>query len=138
MSRELKASHMATVDHIHARIFAFLLKKALTHDTATYEEIALKFGLPSSGNGLGASLSPKLGHILTWCQAHGLPPISVLVVRKSGAQEGLPGRGFWSMVGLEELDDEAKRVVTTKLQKDVYEIFGSLERPGSLHQMELA
>lgn len=129
---------MANVEHIHARIFAFLLKKALTRQTATYEEIALKFDLPSTGNGLGATLSPKLGHILTWCKEHGLPPISVLVVRKSGAQMGLPGRGFWSIMELEELDDEAKRIMTTKLQNEVYKCFGDLERPGiSARQMEL-
>lgn len=128
---------MAQVDFIHGRIFAFLLKKALTRETATYEEIALKFGLPSSGNGLGASLSPKLGHLLTWCKERGLPPISVLVVRKSGAQAGLPGRGFWSMLDLEELDDDAKRIVAAKLQGEVYKCFGDLERPGNTRQMEL-
>lgn len=125
------------IQHIHARIFAFLMKKALLRETATYEEIALKFELPSTGNGLGASLSPKLGHILTWCQQHGLPPISVLVVRKSGAQMGLPGRGFWSMVGLEDLDDNAKRIVTAKLQAEVFKCFGDLERPGAFDQLEL-
>lgn len=128
---------MAQVEYIHTRIFAFLMKKALTRETATYEEIALKFGLPSTGNGLGASLSPKLGHILTWCQDHGLPPISVLVVRKSGAQMGLPGRGFWSIMELEELDDEAKRIVTAKLQNEVFKCFSDLEQPGHFHQLEL-
>lgn len=129
---------MAQVEFLHARIFAFLMRKALERKTATYEEIALKFDLPSTGNGLGATLSPKLGHILTWCQQHGLPPISVLVVRKSGAQAGLPGRGFWVIMGLDDLDDDAKRIMTTKLQLDVYRCFGDLEQPNhSANQLEL-
>jgi hypothetical protein len=116
----------ASTAPIRGRIFTFLIRKAVLRETATYEEIALRFDLPSSGSQLAVVLSPLLGDLFKWCERSGLPKITSLVVRKSGAEEGLPGRGFWTLLDLDLLDTSAKRVVLKTLQNEVYTFYSAL------------
>jgi hypothetical protein len=128
----MKSEHISMtatqpVAHLRGRIFTFLIRKAVQRDTSTYEEIALRFGLPSSGSQLAVTLSPILGDLFKWCERSGQPKITSLVVRKSGAEEGLPGRGFWTLLDLELLDTSAKRVVLKTLQNEVYTFYSALQ-----------
>lgn len=83
--------------YIRAVVFDFLVKAARQKRTITYETIALEFGLPSKGSQLGTVLSPILGDIYRFCEQRKMPPLTVLVIRKSGESMGLPGKGFWDL-----------------------------------------
>ena len=106
-------------------VYRFLVQKAQKGETSTYEEIAKKFGLPTEGNQLGKSLSPILGSIWEWCSQRGQPQLTSIVVRKSGADAGMPGRGFWTMFGddIASLDQTQKRSMTTILQQQVFSYY---------------
>ena len=106
-------------------VYRFLVMKAQKGETSTYEEIAKMFGLPVKGSQLGQALSPILGGIWEWCSQRGQPQLTAIVVRKSGADEGLPGRGFWSMFGngFETFDREKKTAMTTVLQRQVFDYY---------------
>ena len=111
------------------QIYRFLVQKAQNKQTTYYEEIAIKFqhlGLHISGSALGACLSPILDDIFKWCQERGQPPITSLVVRKSGADEGLPGAGFWIALGLPSMSSrksDYKRNVVEVLQQQVFNYY---------------
>jgi hypothetical protein len=107
-------------------VYRFLVQKAQNGETTTYESIAKEFGFPDKGNQLGQTLSPILGGIWEWCSQRGQPQLTVIVVRKSGADEGMPGRGFWSMFGenfAASLDQEQKKAMTTILQRQVFDYY---------------
>jgi len=111
------------------KVHRFLILKAQNEQTTNYEEIALKFGLPSIGNGLGAALSPILGEIFDWCKKRGQPPLTSIVVRKSGADEGLPGQGFWDLINTDikfiskDFIKYQKQIATELFQNQVFEYY---------------
>lgn len=111
------------------QIYRFLVKKAQDRQTTYYEEIAMKFehlGLHTSGSALGACLSPILDDIFKWCQKRGQPPLTSLVVRKSGADVGFPGRGFWTALGMphhHNLNTREKQTLVDAFQKQVFEYY---------------
>jgi hypothetical protein len=122
---------MATkkINVLEQRILAYLVVKAAEMQTTTYEELALEFGLPSSGNQLGSTLSPILAHIAEWCIEKSWPKMTVLVVRKSGADMGLPGRGFWELMGFGTRTSRSDRVMFTEFfTREVFDYFGNLQR----------
>jgi hypothetical protein len=107
-------------------VYRFLVEKAQNGETTTYEAIAKTFGLPDKGSQLGQALSPILGGIWEWCSQRGQPQLTAIVVRKSGADEGMPGRGFWTMFGenfANSLDQEKKKAMTTILQQQVFSYY---------------
>lgn len=109
--------------HIRREVFFFLVKKAFKRETTTYQELATEFDLPTTGNQLGSSLAPILRDLVIWCQERKIPPISALVVRKSGGDAGLPGSGFWPMVGLEGLNRYHKQNHTKQFHKELFHYF---------------
>lgn len=113
--------------HIRREVLFFLMKKAFTGQTTTYQELATEFSLPTTGNQLGSSLAPILRDLVIWCQERNVPPISALVVRKSGGDAGLPGSGFWPMVGLEGLNRYHKQNHTKQLHKQIFNYFSFVE-----------
>lgn len=90
-SSETKAEYMA-------RVFKFLVDKAIRQETTCYEDIAKAVGLPTTGNQLSMTLSVLLTDIFEWCEERRLPMLTSIVVRKSGQDQGLPGKGFWILV----------------------------------------
>lgn len=119
-------------EHLANKVLLMLIEKAHNHQTTTYQEIALKFGLPSSGNALAGAVGPILGIVFKWCEQVGIPPITVLVVRKSGTHKDLPGSGFWQLIkhnadwnayGSDGTDIKKLRGATEFLQHRVYEFF---------------
>ena len=82
-------------------VYNYLVQCAAASSETTYEEVALATGLPSSGNALGTTLSPILGNIFRWCKENRLPHLTSIIVRKSGKDKGLPGAGFWELLGVD-------------------------------------
>lgn len=89
---------------IQQRALVQLISLATQQRTTTYEDLALALGTPSSGNALGGTLGPILGDVFHWCVRTKLPMLTSLVVRKSGSDEGMPGRGFWELAQTLEVD----------------------------------
>ena len=111
------------------RIYRYLVQKAQQRQTTYYEEIAQKFqdlGLHTSGSALGATLSPILYDIFEWCKKRGQPPLTSIVVRKSGADEGIPGKGFWDALDLSvviDLNANDKRTITAMFHQQVFDYY---------------
>lgn len=101
----------------------YLIKKATKGDLATYEEIAIRFKLPSTGSQLGLVLSPILGSIAAWCMANRLPHLTALVVRKSGADAGLPGQGFWDLLNMQDFARPQKETAHRVMLRDIYQLW---------------
>lgn len=116
-------------EHLVKQIVLFLIDRAQKGTTTTYQELALEFGLPSVGNQMSSTIAPILGEILVWCHNKGLPPLTVLVVRKSGTYAGVPGKGFWVLYGKSQDEDLAllsladAREFTRTLTDEVYAFF---------------
>jgi hypothetical protein len=112
------------------QIYSYLIGKAFLGHTTTYEAIANEFGLPNKGNQLGSTLSPLLSSIYEFCEKTSQPPLTVIVVRKSGELKGLPGNGFWSLYNKHPVisveTNAARREYTQALQSEVFEYWGVL------------
>ena len=76
----------------------FLIGVACRRETTYYEALAIECGLPTQGNALSMAVSKLLGEIFEWCERKNLPPLTSLVVRKSGKYQGTHGLGFWKIV----------------------------------------
>jgi hypothetical protein len=63
----------------------YLIGKASNRQLVQYEELRVLMNYPTSN-----PLSSVLGCIMFWCQQNDLPPLTLLVVNKSG----VPGDGF--------------------------------------------
>lgn len=118
------ASALHAVNTIEQRVAVHLMGCAIQRQTTTYEELAIEFGLPTQWPQLGKVLSAILYNIYDWCELHRLPKLTVLVVRKSGADMSLPGGGFWKAAGLEHITRGEKVLLTEMWTTDVYDYFG--------------
>lgn len=123
---------MVSVDkeHLINQICLFLIDKAQRKETTTYQTIAEQFGLPASGNSLSAAVSPLLGAIFEWCESVNIPPLTSIVVRKSGTRRGCPGKGFWVLYNaggdftvVDADDTKQVRDITGDLHQMVFEFF---------------
>jgi putative restriction endonuclease len=68
------------------QIWQILIGCAARRETITYQGLVRRMG-----HGQPKVLAKQLGHVLEYCERHGLPPLTVLVVNKN---TGLPGEGF--------------------------------------------
>lgn len=90
----------ADIERAACRMRTFLIIQAQHCKTCTYAELAENVGIqlidgkytPFPQRGM---LNAALAIVMEWCQERGMPPLPVLAVRKSGADAGLPGKGFW-------------------------------------------
>ncbi len=135
---------LAQVTSVYTRqvvitIYHMLVAHAERGETIVYEQIAKACGLPTSGSQLGQVIAPLLSRIYDYCVGRNLPHLTSIVVRKSGNEKGLPGNGFWKLLGSEgiemignivvadssgnpvELTNDSKRQITRMLQEEVYE-----------------
>lgn len=115
------------------QVYDYITACAEKGTTSTYQEIAIACGIVSSGNRMGAVLSPILSNIFLFCLLHEMPYLTSIVVRKSGNEQGLPGGGFWKL--LERTNDSAmydaiftgsrarKQTVTKGFQTEVFGMF---------------
>lgn len=108
-----------------------LIQAAKEGRTMNYEQIAQRHGLPATGSQLGTALSPLLARIYAWCFKRNLPPLPAIVVRKSGAEKGLPGNGFW-VISKGHLTEKGKdhtvaekRQITADLHRQVFDFYST-------------
>lgn len=106
-------------------IYSYLVDLACNGQTTTYEAIANQFSLPNRGNQLGSTLSPLLSSIYHFCYANQQPHLTAIVVRKSGEDVGLPGKGFWDLYQATE-DRHERRLMTADLHSKVFAYWGQL------------
>jgi hypothetical protein len=67
------------------QIWQVLISAAHNRQTLTYEGLGALIGVPPHG------LAPRLDHIMRYCAANTLPPLTVLVV---GKDSGKPSEGL--------------------------------------------
>ncbi len=79
------------------QVWQILIAKAHHRQIITYGILAEMLGFKGAG-----TLASVLGHIMFYCQQHGLPPLTVIVVNQ---ETGLPGEG---LVGAELNADREK------------------------------
>lgn len=108
---------------IEQQVMAYLIQCAIECRTTTYEEVAERFDLPTTWPRLSQTVSPILYRIYDWCEKKRLPKLTVLVVRKSGADMALPGRGFWTVSGLAQANRGERILLTEMWTTDVYSYF---------------
>lgn len=101
---------------------------AQRRQTVHYESLAQMLGLPSSGSALAQAISTPLYDVFEFCKKAGLPHLTVLVVRKSGSDAGLPGPGFWKVFcGEGQVPIKQFKVETTQSETEkCFDLFGSL------------
>ena len=111
-----------SLDH---RVYLYILETALRRTTCTYEEIAYAVGgVPTSGSGLGSTLTGPLLAVAHRAHTRGWPPLTSIVVRKSGTERGLPGAGFWTIMNEDpDMSRERKRVLTEAYHRQVWDYF---------------
>lgn len=124
-SQEINQTRDMFRPYLIRSIYSYLVGKAFLGHTTTYENIANEFGLPNRGNQLGSTLSPLLASIYHFCRNNQQPHLTAIVVRKSGEDKDLPGKGFWDLYNAVD-DRHERRVMTKNLQAEVFAYWGSL------------
>ena len=81
---------MMSKDQLCSSIFPLLAQCAQDHRTITYSALGRFVGVYHRDRALHFAL----GSIWQWCQENDHPHINAIVVRKSGARNGLPGLGY--------------------------------------------
>lgn len=115
---------MATANKtIEQQIAQHLITCAMERRTTNYLELAEVFELPTEWPQLGQVMSPILYRIFDWCETNRLPRLTVLVVRRSGADKGIPGQGFWKACKQEGLSREIRVSFTELFTAETYEFF---------------
>lgn len=89
------------------QIWQVLVGAAHHRQLLTYQILAGLIGIGPEGKGAGV-LAQTLGLIMRYCEANGLPPLTVLVVNK---ETGQPGKGLRTV---QELHTDRERVFTRK------------------------
>lgn len=84
--------------NVNQKAVQFLIGVACRRETTYYEALAIECGLPTQGNALSTAVTKLLTEVFHWCDRKGLPPLTALVVRKSGKHKGTHGLGFWKLV----------------------------------------
>jgi len=82
------------------QIWQILISAAHNRQVLTYEIVGKHIGLGPQ------ALANHLGHIMNHCDRNGLPPLTVLVVKKG---PGRPGKGLTTT---KNLDEDRERVFT--------------------------
>jgi len=100
---------------------------AVQRQTVHYETLAIMLGLPTRGNAMANAVSLVLRDVFSFCIRAGLPPLTVLVVRKRGTDKGIPGPGFWKLYFPDTVPDLETRVsVTERETARCFELFSHL------------
>lgn len=114
-------------NRLYIRAFTKLVSKAIQGKSVTYKDFAEELNLPTEGHQLGIHLSPVLTHIANFCKKRGWPPLTVIVVRKSGTGAGLPGNGFWELMGQGSLNAADRAHWTESYGIQVFEFWALLD-----------
>lgn len=121
-------------------VLAFLILKASCNETTTYEDInehleqrGLNWVRELADITAHRELTSYLTDIFHWCRTRNQPQLTSLVVRKSGSDQGLPGKGFWDLLNPDknlqfvDLDDRKTKATITRLfQNQVFDYYSGL------------
>lgn len=121
-----------TRKELSTKVFRILVSRAQRRMTITYGELASKLpGVPDTGNAMSQALLPFMLDVVNWCKARHIPPLTSLIVRKSGADEGLPGSGFWEAHGFDvsKMNQDVKWAMTELFHEEVFTFFDLEEEP---------
>ena len=124
-------------DYHKRLVLAFLVFKATYKQTTTYEEInehleqrGLNWMREPADITAHRELTKYLTDIFVWCRSRNIPHLTSLVVRKSGADQGLPGKGFWDLLmpvdplQFVDLSDRKTKAAMTRLfQNQVFDYY---------------
>lgn len=125
MSKTTSNAKNLTTTAVSQKVLRILIETAQNRTTITYEDLAKRLpGFPTAGSALGQALIAPLYDVLHWCKDRGVPPLTSLVVRKSGADQGIPGRGFWEAYTPNlPVTDTLKHALIQILHEEVYEYY---------------
>lgn len=110
-------------------VFLFLVKRATQRQTSSYKDIANNALLIEGDvtSTIGKRITDILGEIMTWCKMRNHPWLPALVVRESGADTGIPGGGFWAMIGIDpETEYEIKDLAHYVMIQQVYDYYSPM------------
>ncbi len=124
-------------DYHKKLVLAFLILKASCSQTVTYEDInehleqrGLNWIREPANITAQRELTKYLTDIFYWCRTRNQPQLTSLVVRKSGADQGLPGKGFWDLLNPDkslqfvDLEDRKTKATMTRLfQNQVFDYY---------------
>ena len=113
----------------YGTVLSRLVRSAVRGQTITYSELAVQCHMPERGNALGAALTPVLLAVARWCEERELPPLTSIVVRKSGVHQNLPGSGFWEFKGFKDLKISEMLVLTDEYHRQVFNYWQMPEMP---------
>lgn len=121
----MEVEQMLSLRQTHAlTCLSYLQHCAVQKQTISYESLAIILGMPSKGNAMVTAISRTLYDVFNYCEKAQLPHLTVLVVRKSGKDVGLPGSGFWKVYLKEDNPSLIYRVEETeKLTGECYRLF---------------
>lgn len=126
----MEVNQMLSLRQMHAlTCLSYLQHCAVQKQTITYESLAIILGLPSKGNAMVTAISRTLYDVFNFCEKAQLPHLTVLVVRKSGKDAGLPGSGFWKVYLKEENPSLDTRIThTEQLTAECYRLFDNFAK----------
>ena len=94
ITNNAKAGRKSSIRALQA--WQYLIGKAANRQSVKYEELRNLMGYPTSN-----PLASILDCIMSYCEQHDLPPLTIIVVN----HKGIPGKGFTA----EEIEDYNKR-----------------------------
>ena len=97
----MKFSEDPTYRNRAVQIWLILIGSAARRETLTYGMLVRRMGL----HGVMPPLHRQLGHVMYYCQAEDLPPLTVLAVNKT---TGRPGKGL--DLAINQFDQARERV----------------------------
>lgn len=99
---------------------------AQRQQTTHYDTLESMLGIVQDRTEYPTTITPILRSVHDFCRASGLPPLDVLVVRRSGKDKGLPGPGFWIGLSGEVPDIEIRKQITEHHTTKCFELFATL------------
>lgn len=115
---------------VACQCLTLLQMMAQRRQTVSYEALATMLGLPSKGSALASAISTPLYDVFKFCRQTGLPHLTVLVVRKSGSDAGLPGPGFWK-VFCQEGDEPTRQFKKEATETETEKCFALYSKLGA-------
>lgn len=115
------------VDQQHVQqVYLHLIHCATSGQTTSYRKIAKALDPEAENDQIGEIITPVLDRLCAWLKDKSQPMVTALVVRESGADEGLPGRGFWTSLDLDHVDKDAKCKIHAFMVKSIFAHYDAL------------
>lgn len=110
-------------------LFLYLRNQAHERKMVNYIDIVEAFNLPyRQGHSMARQITGALYEILKFNIQHNQPPLTALVVNKTGENAGLPGTGFWNEYFANkagDLRDVSRAELHAKMVQEVCNFWGT-------------